>query len=602
LIDGASDAKQLRVQGHTTQTQPLQTWETSAGSVQGQMTGDGRLALGDDLGVATPDALLEVHRADTSTAKPKRGFHSLGRVAGALSDAVAWVVQELELLGSGVISAVQTALRVRLTHDNSATSSSAELRGADVEVIQKQGTVNILTALRAAVTRQAGTVTTAYGVKVENIEGATNNYALHTGKGLAHLSDALELQVPVPLPGTPPANNVRMYPKTDGKIYIKNSAGVETELGSSGGAGSGLASTPCEGRLTLTTNVAVPVADIASASTLYFTPYNGNQIAFYNGSAWTAIPFSQVSLSLSGMDRHRLYDIFAYNNAGLVTLEAVGWVAPASAAITAITNATPPVVTSAAHGLSNNQLVTIYGVSGATGANGTWRVANVATDTFTLKTLANGDPAAPGVYTSGGSWVRADGNSTRATNLVLQNGVLVKSGDTTRRYLGTIRITETVGQTADDAKRRLVWNFLHRVPRKLRVFDATASWTYDLNGWRPTRDDLTNRVEVVLGKADRPVRLIHQRRVMTSANQTGYVGVGLDVTNTSNGDLAGAGPTTTTGGVTGSAAMEYLQTPGTDGYHFLQLMEHGGAPSLPITFYSSAGGVNTGCGFGEVYA
>ena len=42
-----------------------------------------------------------------------------------------------------------------------------------------------------------------------------------------------------------------------------------------------------------------------------------------------------------------------------------------------------------------------------------------------------------------GSWA---GVSTRATALVYQNGVLVKSGELTRRYLGTIR-TSAAGET-----------------------------------------------------------------------------------------------------------------------------------------------------------
>jgi hypothetical protein len=37
--------------------------------------------------------------------------------------------------------------------------------------------------------------------------------------------------------------------------------------------------------------------------------------------------------------------------------------------------------------------------------------------------------------------------TTRATALARQDGVLVKSGATTRRYLGTLRTTGTTGQT-----------------------------------------------------------------------------------------------------------------------------------------------------------
>lgn len=52
--------------------------------------------------------------------------------------------------------------------------------------------------------------------------------------------------------------------------------------------------------------------------------------------------------------------------------------------ITAATNATPIVVTATAHGLTNGDNITIQFVSGNTGANGTWFVANRQPNTFEL--------------------------------------------------------------------------------------------------------------------------------------------------------------------------------------------------------------------------
>ena len=43
------------------ETNPLQTWEQSDGSALAQVTGDGRLELG-DLDLGTPDALIEANR------------------------------------------------------------------------------------------------------------------------------------------------------------------------------------------------------------------------------------------------------------------------------------------------------------------------------------------------------------------------------------------------------------------------------------------------------------------------------------------------------------------------------------------------------------
>lgn len=52
--------------------------------------------------------------------------------------------------------------------------------------------------------------------------------------------------------------------------------------------------------------------------------------------------------------------------------------------------------------------------------------------------------------------------TTRATALAYQDGILVKSGDPTRRYLGTIRITGTTGQCEDSDEKRFVWNMYNR--------------------------------------------------------------------------------------------------------------------------------------------
>ena len=52
--------------------------------------------------------------------------------------------------------------------------------------------------------------------------------------------------------------------------------------------------------------------------------------------------------------------------------------------ITAATNASPIVITSADHNLANGDSVTVVGVKGNTAANGDWTVANETTDTFEL--------------------------------------------------------------------------------------------------------------------------------------------------------------------------------------------------------------------------
>jgi hypothetical protein len=72
-------------------------------------------------------------------------------------------------------------------------------------------------------------------------------------------------------------------------------------------------------------------------------------------------------------------------------------------AITGATNATPIVVTATAHGFANGDLVFIDGVAGNLAANGFWKIANQAANTFELTDPVSGANAVgSAAYTSGG--------------------------------------------------------------------------------------------------------------------------------------------------------------------------------------------------------
>lgn len=72
----------------------------------------------------------------------------------------------------------------------------------------------------------------------------------------------------------------------------------------------------------------------------------------------------------------------------------------ANKVITAITAASPPVVTSAAHGLANGDVVVLSGIVGMVQLNGlACRIANIATNTFELEGVVG---TAFSTYVSGG--------------------------------------------------------------------------------------------------------------------------------------------------------------------------------------------------------
>jgi len=73
-------------------------------------------------------------------------------------------------------------------------------------------------------------------------------------------------------------------------------------------------------RLTLTTATPITTSDITGASTLYLTPYKSTKIPLYNGTIWQQFATSEISIVLT-ITNNSNYDVFAFNNSGVVTLE-----------------------------------------------------------------------------------------------------------------------------------------------------------------------------------------------------------------------------------------------------------------------------------------
>lgn len=142
-------------------------------------------------------------------------------------------------------------------------------------------------------------------------------------------------------------------------------------------------------RLTTESGVPVSTSDRTAQGTIYLTPYEHNCIGLYDGTSWRLSTSAEVSLALTATSGKN-YDVFAYDNAGTLTLE----------------------------------------------LSAAW------TDDI-----------------------------TRADALTAQDGVYVKNGATTRRWLGTIRASGA-NVTEDSESKRFVWNRYCQVIRQ--------AWTIDL--------------------------------------------------------------------------------------------------------------------------
>lgn len=82
---------------------------------------------------------------------------------------------------------------------------------------------------------------------------------------------------------------------------------------------------PNDFRLTLTSGLPVPIADVVGAMTIYATPYTGNLIGLYNGTRWILHQSNEFSLALGTLTNNLPYDVFCYSNNGVPTLEFLAW-------------------------------------------------------------------------------------------------------------------------------------------------------------------------------------------------------------------------------------------------------------------------------------
>jgi len=261
-------------------------------------------------------------------------------------------------------------------------------------------------------------------------------------------------------------------------------------------------------RLSLTSGTPVTTADVLAATSLYFEPYQGNRIALYDGSTWNIRTVTAASVVIPATTA-TLYDVFAYDNAGVPGYELLAWTS----------------------------------------------------------------------------------DTARAIALVLQDGVLSKSGVVTRRYLGSCRTTAVSGQTEDSEAKRYLWNYYHRVLRPLRVVDTTNDWDYSTAVWRQARATATNQLDVVVGW---PEVLITVDVVAVGNNSTAgvsfFAGIGEDSTSAlATGVVNNTGPTISGGNTIRHQANAHLRKYPAVGRHTYVWLEYSEA-TVTTKWYGDNGG------------
>lgn len=182
--------------------------------------------------------------------------------------------------------------------------------------------------------------------------------------------------------------------------------------------------------------------------------------------------------------------------------------------------------------------------------------------------------------------------TARATELAKQDGIYVKSGDSTHRYAGTIAITETTGRCEDSTSKRLVWNAYNRRPRPLSVVDTTNSWTYNLTAWRQANASTSNQVGIVIGLSEDQVEATALEACYNAAGLVIGVatGIGIDSTTTNSAQLLYGFSST----VPMPLQAIYRGYPGV-GYHSIKWLERS-YDAYTVTYYGDNGTTGTQSG------
>lgn len=215
----------------------------------------------------------------------------------------------------------------------------------------------------------------------------------------------------------------------------------------------------------------------------------------------------------------------------------------------------------------------------------TWSVRTTAEISIALGTLTSGKNYDVFAYWTGtavalelsAAW---SSDTARSDAVSRQDGVMVKTGDTTRRLVGTIRTTSTT-TTEDSKAKRFVLNQSNRTKRELYINEATDSWSYTTASYRAANGAATNCFEYV-GDTDTMLDADALGIASGSSAVTVASGIGIDSATVSSAQTHGITNNTSSGVVMPST---YRGRPGL-GYHKITWLEFGGTG---ITMYGDVG-------------
>lgn len=242
------------------------------------------------------------------------------------------------------------------------------------------------------------------------------------------------------------------------------------------------------GRLTLTSGTPVMSAEAAAQTTIYYTPYVGDLIPIYDGTAWNMKRFAELSMVMGGSANWASgsnYDLYVVNDGGTLRLgTGAAW-----------TNDTT----------RSESLTRVNGI-----------LTNAAT--MTLRYGASSTVSVPANRATYVGTFRASANGTTTWEL----GGAAAGGDPGKLFL---------------------WNCYNRVLTHVMVRDSTDTWTTSGASIGTLNGSSTNRVTYVSGLdedsfiADSRFRLTLVADAAPNNSANAIVGLGFDSTSAFSGEF-----------------------------------------------------------------
>lgn len=205
-----------------------------------------------------------------------------------------------------------------------------------------------------------------------------------------------------------------------------------------------------------------------------------------------------------------------------------------------------------------------------------WVTRSSAEFSVALGTITSALPYDVFCYDNGGTptleilaWTNT---TTRATALTTQDGVLVKTGATTRRYLGTFFTTATT-TTEDSAANRYLWNYYNRVHRAMTRVETTASWAYSTAVLRQANGSTSNQLNFVIGVAEEAAEVFLTGSVYndTATVENCQIAIGYDSTSAASSSQVYAACSSA---FFASSTVAYVHVPAV-GKHYYSWLEYG---------------------------